>query len=69
MRKLLLLMFLSGTIARAELPPRPASSLSGKAFAEAIKDLSLADREARIIQEFRAGNVPVSYTHLRAHET
>ncbi len=58
MRKLLLLMFLSGTIARAELPPRPASSLSGKAFAEAIKDLSLADREARIIQEFRAGNVP-----------
>lgn len=43
---------------RAALPARPAEALGGRAVAEAVKTLSLAEREARIEEEIRQGNVP-----------
>lgn len=44
--------------AQLPLPPRPADALAGSQVHEAIRTLSLADRETRIQAEFEAGNVP-----------
>ncbi|PWU07964.1 MAG: hypothetical protein C5B50_30615 [Verrucomicrobia bacterium] len=41
-----------------QLPPRPATALTGYQFAQAIAPLSLQDREARIYSEILSGNVP-----------
>jgi hypothetical protein len=41
-----------------ELPPRQTSALTGTAFAHSIASLALEEREARIIAEVMAGNVP-----------
>jgi hypothetical protein len=54
-----------------DLPPRPAEALKGSEFARSIADLPWKEREARIVAEVIAGNVPtflrtlvpVSVTH------
>jgi len=41
-----------------DLPPRQTSAPIGTAFARSIADLPLDEREARILAEVKAGNVP-----------
>src|SRR4051812_39784042 len=41
-----------------ELPPRPAAAPGGAEFARSIADLPLKEREERILEAVRAGNVP-----------
>jgi len=41
-----------------DLPPRAATALTGTAFARSIADLPRQEREARILAEVKAGNVP-----------
>lgn len=43
---------------RLLLPPRPASALTGSQLLAQIEDLSFADRERRVWDEFAKGNVP-----------
>jgi hypothetical protein len=40
------------------LPPRPATAPSGSAFARSIAELPRTEREARIVGQVKAGNVP-----------
>lgn len=40
------------------LPPRPATAVGGTAFAQSIAELPRIEREARILAEVEAGNVP-----------
>src|ERR1051326_7041177 len=40
------------------LPPRPANSPSGAAFAQSISGLSLPEREKEILLQVKAGNIP-----------
>jgi hypothetical protein len=47
-----------GPVPALDLPPRPAEAPTGTAFARSIADLPLEEREARILQLVRAGNVP-----------
>jgi hypothetical protein len=41
-----------------KLPPRSADAQGGRDFSRAIRDLSLKDRENRVLAETRAGNIP-----------
>ena len=41
-----------------ELPPRQPTALKGRAFARSVETLSLKEREAKILAEVKAGNVP-----------
>lgn len=41
-----------------ELPPRPTGAMSGSAFIDTIKDLPREQREAAVLRELLAGNVP-----------
>jgi hypothetical protein len=41
-----------------ELPPRPATAPNGTEFARSIADLSLAERERKILEALKSGNVP-----------
>ncbi len=41
-----------------DLPPRPADAATGSELVAAINDLSMEERERRIIAEFTRGNVP-----------
>lgn len=43
---------------KLDLPPRPVAALSGTEFARSLGDLSLEEREAKILGEFERGNVP-----------
>lgn len=45
-----------------EIPPRPAEAITGSAFIAAVKDLPLAERERRAVEEISKGNIP---GHLR----
>lgn len=51
------------------LPPRSPLALSGSAFAEALNDLNLEDREERIVQEVLQGNVPAWLRELQPVRT
>jgi hypothetical protein len=46
------------------LPERAPEALTGSALVEAIRDLSLEEREQRILNEIRRGNVPSSLRKL-----
>jgi hypothetical protein len=41
-----------------DLPPRPANAPGGSTFAHSIADLSLPEREAKVLAEIKAGNIP-----------
>jgi hypothetical protein len=41
-----------------ELPPRPATAPKGTEFARSIADLSLPDREQKVLEAVKSGNVP-----------
>ena len=43
---------------RLALPDRPAKATTGSQFADTIRDLPLAEREAAILKEITSGNVP-----------
>lgn len=49
-----------------DLPARPPNAPGGRAVAEAVARLPLAEREARILSEVKAGNVPDSWRRLVA---
>jgi hypothetical protein len=49
-----------------EIPPRDARALSGSAFIALLEGLSREEREAAILRELRAGNIP---SFLRAWQT
>jgi hypothetical protein len=56
---LISLIFCASLAAQAlDLPPRPATAMSGTALAKSIAALPRTEREARILAEVRAGNVP-----------
>ncbi len=55
---LILLLCASASAQSLALPPREPSAPKGTAFARSIADLSLEEREARIIAEVKVGNVP-----------
>lgn len=55
---LILLLCRSILAQTLNLPPRPPSAPGGTAFARSIAALTLAEREARILAEVTAGNVP-----------
>jgi len=40
------------------IPPRPADAMTGTAFINEVMDLPRTDREARILEEITAGNLP-----------
>ena len=45
-----------------ELPPRAANAVTGSALANQLQGLAVPAREAILLREFSAGNVP---SHLR----
>ena len=49
-----------------DFPPRAKAALGGRAIFATLADLSLAEREARILAEIDAGNIP---SHLRKTKT
>jgi hypothetical protein len=62
----LLLIFVDATLhaQSLDLPPRPAGAMGGSAFARSVAGLPLGGREARVVAEVRAGNVPASLRTL-----
>jgi len=56
----LIVLFSCGSLSAQvlDLPPRPAAALEGTAFARSIAELPRVEREARILAELKAGNVP-----------
>lgn len=52
--------------AASSLPPRAASAAPGSEFARRIAAASGLERDALIVQEIRAGNVPPHLRHARA---
>jgi hypothetical protein len=60
-------MLIQATASQAQtldLPPRPATAPEGAEFARSIADLPLKEREERILEAVRAGNVPASLRAL-----
>ena len=43
------------------IPERPADAISGSAFIEKVKSMSLAQREQEIYREVSQGNIPESF--------
>ena len=41
-----------------ELPPRPATAPKGKEFARSLTDLPLSEREQKVLEAVKSGNVP-----------
>ncbi len=58
MGALILLLCTSLPAQSLDLPPRSASALTGTAFARSVAELPRREREARILAEVKAGNVP-----------
>ncbi len=48
----------STTLSGAQFPSRPTDAIPGSAFVELIKNMSLKDREERIFEEAKKGNMP-----------
>lgn len=57
-RAALILAALFSGCSAGELAPRAANAISGSEFAKRIAGLPLADREAEVKAQSRAGNVP-----------
>jgi hypothetical protein len=61
MRKIWLILLFIPIVSHAQilrLPERPENSVSGNAFVQKIKDLSLSEREEAAFHEITTGNVP-----------
>ena len=58
------MLFFGVVTSSAELPPRAADALPGRAFAERIAGLSLPEREREIRAQFVAGNVPAFWRNF-----
>lgn len=55
----------TNTVVRMALPPRPDGALTGSQLSEVLRGLDLSQREARVVLEFLAGNVPPWLRDLR----
>jgi hypothetical protein len=53
------------TVVRMALPPRPDGALTGSQLAKVLSGMDLPQREARVVLEFLAGNVPPWLRELR----